>query len=79
MLRPLSDLRSGERGIVRELHGGRRLAARLAGLGLTPGALVAVMNNYGRGPLTVSVMHTRVAIGLGEAARVLVETREGEA
>jgi len=37
-----------------------------------------VMHNYGRGPLTVSVMHTRVALGLGQAARVLVETREGE-
>ncbi len=44
---------------MRELQGGRRLAARLAGLGLTPGALVAVVHNYGRGPLTVSVLHTR--------------------
>ena len=79
MLKPLCDLGSGEHGIVRELQGGRRLAARLAGLGLTPGAAVAVMHNYGRGPITVSVMHTRVAIGLGQAARVLVETREGEA
>ncbi len=78
MLRPLSDLKSGERGIVRELQGGRRLAARLAGLGLTPGALVGVVHNYGRGPLTVAVLHTRVALGLGQAARVLVETTEGE-
>ncbi len=78
MLKPLSDLKSGERGIVRELQGGRRLAARLAGLGLAPGALVVVVHNYGRGPLTVSVMETRVALGLGQAARVLVETREGE-
>ena len=78
MLKRLSDLKPGERGIVRELECGRRLAARLAGLGLAPGALVVVVHNYGRGPLTLSVMHTRVALGLGQAASVLVETREGE-
>ncbi len=79
MLKPLSELKSGEYGVVRELHGGRRLAARLAGLGLTPGAVVEMMQNYGRGPLTVAVLHTRVAIGQGQAIRVLVEPREAEA
>jgi ferrous iron transport protein A len=77
VLKPLSELRSGERGIVRELQGGRRLGARLAGLGLAPGTLVRVVHNYGRGPLTIAVLHTRVALGIGQAARVLVETTEG--
>ena len=76
MLKRLTELKSGEAGIVRELQGGRRLAARLAGLGLTPGALVAIVHNYGRGPLTVAVLHTRVALGIGQASRVVVETRE---
>jgi ferrous iron transport protein A len=76
MRRPLSELRSGEGGIVRELQGGRRVAARLAGLGLAPGALVTVVQNHGRGPITVSVLHTRLALGMGQAAKVLVEVSE---
>jgi len=41
-------------------------------LGLTPGAGVTVLQNYGHGPLIVRVRDTRVALGRGEASNVLV-------
>jgi ferrous iron transport protein A len=67
---PLSALRAGERGLVVELAGGRGLLGRMMALGLTPGAEVTVLRNFGRGPLIALVRDTRVALGRGEAGRV---------
>ncbi len=52
---------------------GRGLAARLIALGLTPGCEVCVLQNRGRGPVIVEVHGARVALGRGQAEKVLVE------
>jgi ferrous iron transport protein A len=69
----LNALTPGEVGIVRQLDGGRGFMSRLAALGFTPGAEVTMVQNFGRGPLIVLVRDTRVALGRGEAMKVLVE------
>ncbi|MBO9369953.1 MAG: ferrous iron transport protein A [Chloroflexi bacterium] len=69
---PLSALRAGEAGTITEISGGRHLRSRMLTLGLTPGAGVTVLQNYGHGPLIVRVRDTRVALGRGEASNVLV-------
>jgi ferrous iron transport protein A len=69
---PLTALRPGEQGIVVELAGGRGLLGRMACLGFTPGAEVTVMQNFGRGPLIARVRDARIALGRGEAGRLLV-------
>ncbi|MGC8722975.1 MAG: FeoA family protein [Acidobacteriota bacterium] len=74
--RPLTAFPPGSRGTVQRLLGGRGLTQKLAGLGLTVGAMVEVLQNYGRGPLIVSVRDTRIALGRGQAVKVLVEPRE---
>lgn len=74
---PLADLASGQRAIVREFRAGRAVENRLASLGFTPGAAVDIVQNFGRGPLIVSVRGTRVALGRGEAAKILVERSNG--
>ena len=48
-------------------------ATRLVSLGFTPGAQVSMTQNYGHGPLIVTVRGTRVALGRTEAARIFVE------
>jgi ferrous iron transport protein A len=48
---------------------------RLASLGFTPGAEVSMSQNYGRGPLIVTVRGTHVALGRVEAAKIFVERR----
>jgi len=48
-------------------------ASRLASLGFTPGAEISVSQNYGRGPLIVTVRGTHVALGRVEAAKIFVE------
>jgi len=70
----LSTLRPGETGQVHELAGGRGFVCRLAALGLTPGARIKMVQNFGHGPLIVLVRETRLALGRGEAMKVLVET-----
>lgn len=69
---PLSALRTGEEGVITGLLGGRSLRSRMVSLGMTPGAAVTVLQNFGHGPLIVRVRDTRVALGRGEAEKVLV-------
>jgi ferrous iron transport protein A len=68
----LTDLGPGECGLVTYLRGGRGLVSRLVALGFTPGALVEVMRNAGRGPIIVQVLDTQVALGRGQAMHVQV-------
>jgi DtxR family Mn-dependent transcriptional regulator len=49
------------------------LAKRLIALGLTPGAEVRVLQNWGHCPLIIEAHGARLAVGRGQAARVMVE------
>ena len=69
----LADLRVHERGQVLDLHCGKLAMNRLISLGFTPGAEVDMTQNYGRGPLIVTVRGGSVAIGRGEARHIRVE------
>jgi ferrous iron transport protein A len=73
-MKAVSDLPAGGRGVVRLLRGGEEFAHRMVALGFTPGVEVTVVQNYGRGPILVTVRDARVALGRGEALKVLVET-----
>lgn len=70
---PLDEMPTGELAVIRAFHGGREIAGRLTSLGFTPGAEVQMTQNFGRGPLIVTVRGTRVALGRGEAAKIVVE------
>jgi ferrous iron transport protein B len=69
---PLMELEPGKRSVIRRLTGGRSVLSRLATLGFTPGAAVSVIRSSDHGPLLVSVRGSRVALGHGEAAHILV-------
>lgn len=69
----LAEMMTGEEATILAFRAGRAVQNRLASLGFTPGAAVEIVQNYGRGPLIVSVRGTRVALGRGEAAKILVE------
>lgn len=69
---PLVDLARGEHGTLLDFTDERQVTNRLASLGFTPGAGVDMTQNYGRGPLIVTVRGTRVALGRGEAERIFV-------
>jgi len=69
---PLASLAPNEVGIVQYLAGGRGLTSRLAPLGFTPGARLNMVQNFGRGPIIVMVRGTRIALGRGEAQKIIV-------
>jgi ferrous iron transport protein A len=72
-LKRLSAVLEGKRSAVRQLQGGHDFLNRVSALGFTIGVEVVVIQNRGRGPLIAMVRDTRVALGRGEAMKVLVE------
>ncbi len=70
----VADVPSGQCCVVSQLRGGDEFNHRMVIMGFTPGTDVTVIQNYGRGPIIVSVRNTRIALGRGEAHKVLVET-----
>jgi ferrous iron transport protein A len=70
--KPLSQIKNGDRVTLNEVAVGRELTSRLTSLGLTPGVVVQVLQNQGRGPIIVNVRGTHVALGRGEAEKLLV-------
>lgn len=69
----LKDLSVDHHATILAFNLGTVEATRLVSLGFTPGAEVSMTQNYGRGPLIVTVRGTRVALGRVEAAQILVE------
>jgi len=68
----LDQLVSGTHGVVRQLRGGNEFASRLAAMGLSIGSTFEVMQNRGHSPVLVRTRGTRIALGRGEAQKILV-------
>ena len=76
-IKNLKDLRSGEAGIISQIDGGHGMVNRLAALGIRPGKRVTKISSMlMRGPVTVEVDRTQVALGFGMASRITVEMDE---
>jgi ferrous iron transport protein A len=71
----LLDLNPGERATFLGIQTGQSFWSRLIAMGFTPGVEVQMMQNYRRGPLLVAVRGTFVALGRGEASRMMVERK----
>lgn len=69
----LDQLAQGSQAVVQQLRGGNELTSRFAAMGLSEGARLVVLQNTGHGPILVNVRDTRIALGRGEAVRILVE------
>lgn len=68
----LAEIKTGFVVTLQAIKVGRELSSRMTSLGLTPGASVEVLQNYGHGPLIINVRGTHVALGRGEARRLIV-------
>ena len=70
----LNQLSAGQSGTVTEIIGGRGMIRRLAAMGILPGRKVTkVSSMLFRGPVTLQVGRSQVAIGFGMAQKVIVE------
>jgi ferrous iron transport protein A len=72
---PLSELPAGEHACIIALGFGRGISIRLSTLGFTPGAELTMIQNYGYGPLVVTIRDTRIALGRREARSILVQRK----
>jgi ferrous iron transport protein A len=68
----LAQVPPGKRARVEAVNSGRGLASRLAALGLIPGTVVTVLGNAGAGPVIIEARGGRLALGRGQAARIIV-------
>jgi ferrous iron transport protein A len=69
---PLGDLSTGQTARVESFCAGRGLMNRLAVLGFLPGQEIKMIQNFGHGPVIVTVRDTRVALGREEARQITV-------
>ncbi len=72
----LGDLAEGAQARVYQVQGGQGFRGRVAALGFTIGVPLRLLQNTGRGPVIVLIRGTRVALGRGEALKVLVAPEE---
>jgi len=70
----LARMRAGQSGMVLRIEGGHGLVNRLNALGIIPGKRITKISSMlMRGPVTIQVNRTQVAVGLGMANRILVQ------
>ncbi len=72
----LLDLQKDESAVLLEIISGIGLASRLTTLGFTPGVEIRMDHNYGHGPLIVTVRDSQVALGRGEARKIIVQRKD---
>jgi ferrous iron transport protein A len=72
----LAELKKGERAIFQEIHAQKGVISRLSSLGFTPGVELEMTQNFGFGPLVVSLRGSKVALGRQEAKETMVRRCE---
>ena len=71
---PLTKLKEGQSGKVLRIEGGHNMTHRLSVLGIRPGKTITKTSSvFMRGPVSVKVGHTKVALGFHMANRIMVE------
>lgn len=72
--RNLTQMGSGEEGIVVDIQGGHGFSKRLESLGVRVGARVKkVSSQFLRGPVVIQIGNTQVALGYGMASRIFLQ------
>jgi len=70
----LAQMRTGHRATVMEIATGHGIANRLSAMGIRPGKKITKIGSmFMRGPVTVQVDRTQVAIGFGMARKIIVQ------
>ena len=70
----LVKLQENQKAKVVEIAGGEALKLRMMSMGVYPGKEITKLNNFAlRGPVTVKIGRTVLAVGYGMASKILVE------
>jgi ferrous iron transport protein A len=71
----LVNLKEGEKAVIISIIGGVGVTQRLTDMGLTPSTEITVIKSAFFGPIEISVRGSKLAIGRGIAAKILVERK----
>ena len=71
---PLSLVGPNQEVKLISIKGGARMKKRLADLGLNVGMTITVLRRNGGGPMILAVKDSRLALGIGMANRIMVES-----
>jgi len=75
----LTEMKTGEKGVVADIEGGEAFIKKITNMGLRKGSTAQILSrNIWCGPLTVRIGRTRIAIGYGMAKKILVEVKRGK-
>lgn len=70
----VAQMDAGQRGKVVEVLGGQGLLLRLSSMGIRPGKLITkVSSMFMKGPVTIQIDRSQLAIGFGMAKKIIVE------
>ncbi len=70
----LGQMEVGQTGTIIEIRGGWGLVRRLEALGVRPGKKVTkISTTLFRGPVTLKIGNTQVAVGFGMARKIIVQ------
>lgn len=74
MIISAADMRPGQTGTVVDLAGGHGMVRRMQAMGIRPGVPISKLTSQPfRGPVSLQVGATQVAVGFGIARRIIVE------
>lgn len=74
---PLTDLTNGQSGVIHDFQGGQAMEQRLNALGARQGQrLTRIGGMFMRGPITVKIEKSQIAIGFGMAKHILVRVQD---
>ena len=74
MVVPLTEMAAGQSGMVGAVEGGRGFVRRMEAMGIRAGvSLTKISGQPFRGPVSIRVGQTTVALGAGMARRIMVD------
>lgn len=73
----ITSLREGDQGVIYSIDGGPAITSRLAGMGIVVNARFRIAQISG-GLIVIQVANTRIALGQGEASKIMVYKIEPE-
>lgn len=77
-VKPLSNVKSGEKVRLARIEAGRGLNGRLASMGLLPNTEITIVSNGHPGPFIISVKGSKMMLGRGMAHKIMVSVCDDE-
>ena len=74
MIVDLTQMKTGESGVIENIQGGHHFTRRIQSMGLRPGKKITkVSSHFWRGPQTIEIDKLRLAIGFGMSRKIFIE------